>query len=128
MPPVRPGTVVMVAFATGSVTIQCRKTKAEVIALMNVPDYEPLKMREAANEEHPDRVRYLGEPVPTRVMIPSISETDVKHDPRSSVIAYRLTNEMIEFRRKDVVFWSVSEAVDPPLIQEVPPGIAVMGR
>lgn len=88
----------MVAFATGSVTIQCAKTKAEVKAILNVPDI---------NDD--------GEA--TRVTIPSISETDVKEDPRSALIQYSLKNEEIEFRRKDVVFWSISEAVDPPLIQ-----------
>lgn len=99
----RPATVVMIAFATGSVTIQCRKSKAEIKALMNVPDVDE-------NME------------PTRIMIPSISETDVKADPRSQVIQYRLANEEIEFRRRDVVFWSVSEAVDPPMIHELAPG------
>lgn len=94
----------MIAFATGSVTIQCRKSKAELKAIMNVPLFQ----------ENGD---------PTKVMIPSISETDVKEDPRSVDVKYRLTNEEIEFNRKDVVFWSVSEAVDPPLIQEVPIGV-----
>jgi len=96
----RPATVVMIAFATGSVTIQCAKSKAEIIALMNEPEYK--------------------DNVAVRIVIPSISETDVKEDPRSTEIKYRLANELIEFRRKDVVFWSVSEAVDPPIIQEVP--------
>lgn len=103
----RPTTVIMVAFATGSVTIQCRKTKAEVKALMNV-------------NPHDDNAW------PTKIVLPSISETDVKEDPRSSVIQYRLANEEIEFYRKDVVFWSVSEAVDPPLIQELPRGSAII--
>jgi hypothetical protein len=98
VPRPRPATVIMVAFATGSVTIQCAKGKPEVKALMNVPDEN-------------------GMGVATRVSIPSISETDVKEDPRSAIIQYSLKNEEIEFRRKDVVFWSVSEAVDPPLIQ-----------
>jgi len=107
----RPVTVVMIAFATGSVTIQCAKGRAEVIALMNVPDEE-------WKQEHGQTERL----VPVRVQIPSISETDVKEDPRSQVIQYTLKNEMIEFRRKDVVFWSVAEAVDPPIIQELAPG------
>lgn len=103
----RPATVVMIAFATGSVTIQCAKNRAEVKALMNVPD----------TIQEGDR---LGEA--TRVTIPSISETDVKEDPRSQVIQYSLKDEEIEFRRKDVVFWSISVAVDPPIIQELAPG------
>jgi len=111
----------MIAFATGSITIQCRKTKAEVKAIMNVREEEGYLTKD---EQGQPMTRWLA----TRVTIPSISETDVKHDPRETTIAYRLTNEEIEFRRKDVTFWSVSEAVDPPLIQEVRPGIAVLGR
>ena len=107
----RPGTVVMVAFATGSITVNCPKTKPEVIAIMNVPDMEL-----TGSEPFLER--------PTRVQIPSLSETDIheKNDPRSRELGellYRLVNETIEFRRKDVVFWSVAEAIDPPLVQPV---------
>jgi len=116
MPAPRPATVVMIAFATGSVTIQCRKTKPEVKALMNVPYFERVPLKDYM----PGSDGPSFEMVPNLVNIPSISETDVKEDPRSADIKYRLTNEEIEFARKDVVFWSVSEAVDPPLVLEVP--------
>lgn len=99
----RPTTVIMIAFATGSVTIQCVKTKAEVKALMNVPYFNP-------------------DGTTTEITIPSISETDVKEDPRKDEILYKLKNEEIAFCRKDVVFWSVSESVDPPLITTLAPG------
>jgi len=104
----RPGTVIMIAFATGSVTIQCAKTKGEVKAMMNVPLW--------SDEDH----------TVTEVVIPSISETDVKEDPRKNEILYKLANEEIAFCRKDVVFWSVSEAVDPPLIASLAPGARIV--
>lgn len=92
--PIRPNTVIMIAFATGSVTISCAKSKAEVNALMN-----------CGNDEE--------------VRIPSISETDVMTDKRDQKPTYRLVNEEIHFRRGLVVFWSVSESAEPkpdPLI------------
>lgn len=111
----RPTTVIMVAFATGSVTIQCRKTKAEVKAIMNVPPFLRTLRSPVGGEIQPA----IYDEEPTKILLPSISETDVKEDPRSQVIQYRLTNEEIEFYRKDVVFWSVSEAVDPPMVLPV---------
>jgi len=94
--------VIMVAFATGSTTIQSNDSPAEVRAAMSVP--------------------YLGKDgEPTQVTLKSITETSVKEGPeKDSKVQYVLKNEEIVFARKDVVFWSVAEALDPPLVQEVP--------
>lgn len=87
----RPNTVIMVAFATGSVTVQANYQPAEVRALLKVgPDEE--------------------------VTLKSITETKVKEDARTDVVQYILKNEEVNFRRGDVVFWSVAEAFDPPKI------------
>ena len=100
----RPKTVIMVAFATGSTTIQSNYEPAEVRAIMNVP--------------------YLDEKgQPTQVTLKSITETKVREDPRSEEIQYILKNEEIVFARQLVVFWSVAEAVDPPAIHLVNQGI-----
>lgn len=100
----RPKTVIMVAFATGSTTIQSNDSPAEVRAAMNV--------------------HYLdkdGEP--NQVTLKSITETSVKEEKGSDKVQYILKNEEIIFARKDVVFWSVAEAVDPPAIHVLNQGI-----
>lgn len=99
-----PRSVVMIAFATGSVTIQSVKAPAELRALLNEPDVQP-------------------DGTVTEITIESISETEVREDKRSPTIDYVLKNEEIHFRKKDVVFWSISEAVDPPKVVGVPQGL-----
>lgn len=97
-----PASVIMIAFATGSVTIQSAKQPAELRAIMKVPPFED------------------GSTVPVEIWLNSISETKVKRETRSEVIDYILKNEEIHFYRKDVVFYSISEAVPPPKIETLP--------
>ncbi len=99
----RPVTVIMVAFATGSTTIQANYTAAEVRAMFTVSDFDSDGDAEI-------------------ITLKSIQETLVKEDPRSEVVQYILKDEEISFRKKDVVFWSVSVAYDPPVITEVKRG------
>lgn len=88
----------MVAFATGSITVQSAKTKAELRAIMK-------------GDEN-------GE-----IVLGSISETQVKTDPRAQEVAYVLGDEEIVFQKSDVKFYSISVAKDPPLIDTSLAGI-----
>lgn len=112
----RPKTVIMVAFATGSTTIQSNDEPAQVRAAMNVPYYETRVVKDARGLE-------ISTQEPTQVTLKSITETSVREDPKSETVQYILKNEEIVFARKDVVFWSVAEAVDPPAIKLVNQGI-----
>lgn len=100
----RPNSVIMVAFATGSTTIQSNDSAAQVRAAFKTP--------------------YMDEKgEPTQITLKSITETSVKEDARSDKVQYILKDEEITFARKDVVFWSVAVAHDPPAIQLVNQGI-----
>lgn len=94
----RPKCVVMVAFAHGSITVQTAASKDEVIKIMKGND--------------------KGE-----IVLHSISQTEVKTDPRASEVVYVLANEQIHFHKTSVVFFSISEAIDPPVIDRTMGGI-----
>lgn len=96
----RPATVIMVAFAQGSVTVQTASPREVVIADMKGDD--------------------KGE-----VTLKSISQTEVKDHPQGAT-KYVLKDEEIHFNKKDVVFWSLSVASDPPMIKTLDPHIKVM--
>ncbi|HEX9430874.1 MAG TPA: hypothetical protein VF944_10900 [Candidatus Bathyarchaeia archaeon] len=100
----KPRSVIMVAFATGSITIQSAKSPDELRAQMNERDFD--------DNENAIEIR-----------INSISETEVKSNPRDTDPAYILKNEEIHFRKKDVVFWSISEAFDPPRVKAAGGGL-----
>jgi hypothetical protein len=113
----RPKTVIMIAFATGSTTIQSNLEATEVRAALNVPYYETRVVKDARGME-------ISTQEPTQVTLKSISETKVKEDPRAEIVQYILKDEEVVFARKDVVFWSLSVANDPPKIEIVGGGIA----
>lgn len=87
----RPATVIMVAFAQGSVTVQTAKPREVILAEMKGDD--------------------TGE-----ITLASISQTEVKDHPQGAT-KYVLKDEEIHFNKKDIVFWSLSVAHDPPMIK-----------
>lgn len=93
----RPATVVMIAFATGSVTVQSAAKRESIIAAMKGDDNGEITLK-------------------------SISQTEVKENPRGET-RYVLTDEEIHFNKKDVVFWSLSVASDPPKVLVMTPKI-----
>lgn len=89
----RPATVIMIAFAQGSVTVQSASSRESIIAAMKGDDDGEITLK-------------------------SITSTEVKEHPKSET-RYVLKDEEIHCNRRDIVFWSLSVAHDPPMVQVV---------